>query len=460
MSRQPTTRYAPDGTLAAGARRRIDTWLVPVLDALLEGAWLAVVDGLLAAWAGTRALGPLPFAAFALASLVLARSSPDRQTTAIGLAVLYVVAVIFGGFLGAGGTGSGLILGLSQSAAVLSAVAVFRGSRHVDQKEDDLVVGTILEWGIPLLAVPWLVGLALTPAARAAFVAVAFPSTLVFVTAGLFALGLSRLDALSASSGLDWRRNRPWLVMLVAVLAVMTLIAVPASFLLGAPITSVLGGLLGPLAIVLSPFAEAARQILTFLLGFLDPLVAFLRSLMQAHPPPVLDTPSGPFGSLPPRPPDSAGDGSPVGTILVVLFLLAVALIALIVVVRLTMQRQVPAAALPDQPFEEREYRLPGLSLHLPRFSRPRRRPDPTTASEAYLGFLAALDGRPELARRPSEPPASHAARLREAGFTDLRAGLLAADYELERYALRDLPARETARALRRWQALRQLLRS
>jgi hypothetical protein len=69
------------------------------------------------------------------------------------------------------------------------------------------------------------------------------------------------------------------------------------------------------------------------------------------------------------------------------------------------------------------------------------------------------LAARPDLAREPAEPPATHAARIREAGVTDPRAALLAADYQLEHYALRSLSAPETARALLRERRLRALFR-
>jgi hypothetical protein len=146
--------------------------------------------------------------------------------------------------------------------------------------------------------------------------------------------------------------------------------------------------------------------------------------------------------------------------------IIGIAIIALIVVglfllvLRLTYRPRARDETTPDAPLEEREFRLPRLTFRRPRLPLPVRHPRPVTASGAYLAFLADLDAAPHLARRPDEPPATHAARLREAGFHDLRAGLLAADYELERYALRDLPPRETARAVRRWEALKAAIRA
>ena len=64
-------------------------------------------------------------------------------------------------------------------------------------------------------------------------------------TAGLFALGLSRLDALTAHVGPRLARAtaRGWSCSWAC--SGQTLIAVPAAFLLGTPITAIVGGILG-----------------------------------------------------------------------------------------------------------------------------------------------------------------------------------------------------------------------
>ena len=444
---------------AAARSRRLDAALVPVLAALVEGAWIAVFDAAVAAREGTQPLGPLPFALAAGAALFWVRHAPDRTTNYAGLAGLYVVAVLGSGLLGGGPPGSeGPLAAFAQSSAFFGAVAVFRGSRHVDAPDDDLVVGSLLQWGFPLLALPWLYGATLAGAARSAFVTAAFPATLLFGTAGLFALGLARLDALTASSGLDWRRNRPWLVLLVGVLLAMTVIAVPAAFLLGTPITALAGGLVGPLAIVMTPFAEVGRGVIEFVFFLLSPLIEFLQGLARQRAAEQQPGGIGPAGSPIPDLVGQTGEPSAAGTILVSIVLLVAAFAILALLLRWGYARPT-SRRVPDEPLEEREYRLPHMALHLPSLGLPRRAPPPSSASQAYLAFLSVLSQRPDLARAPSEPPATHAARLREAGFDDARAARLAADYQLEQYALREVTERERRRAVARWAALREVVR-
>ena len=54
-------------------------------------------------------------------------------------------------------------------------------------------------------------------------------------------------------------------MLLGGVLLGMLVIAVPAAFLLGAPLGSLAETAAGPLSIILSPLAEVARYIITFI---------------------------------------------------------------------------------------------------------------------------------------------------------------------------------------------------
>ena len=459
-----TTPGAPPGTIRARPGRGFGrwTWLVPALDALIEGAWIAVADAAFAAVAGSAALGPIPFAIVAAASLVWSRHAGDRTTAMAGLAVLYISAFVGAGLLGGtfahaiGVDGRPIVL--AQAAAALGALAVFRGSRHSDTLEDDLVVGSLLQWGFPLLAVPWLFASTLAGPQREAFAAAAFPATLVFAAAGLLALGLARLDSLSALSGVDWRTNRAWLVLLGGVLAVMVVIAVPTAFVLGTPITLLAAGLLGPLAVVLTPFAAVFQGVIEFVFFLLTPLIDFLTSLARQR---GADQQPGPLGGSGPLAPPIAdqGDPSTIGLIVLAGIAIVIAVVVFLVVLRLTYRPRSEPETTPEGALEEREFRLPQLTLPRPHLSLPHRRPRPTTASGAYLAFLADLSTQPDLARTADEPPGTHAARLRRAGFSDPRAALLAADYALERYALRDVTPHETARAVRRETHLREVIR-
>ena len=437
-------------------------WLVPGLDSLIEGAWIAVMDAAFAAVSGSAALGPIPFALAAGASLFWSRHAGDRTTAIAGLAVLYVGAFLGAGLLAGAFAHSvdrdGQPILLAQSAAAFAALAVFRGSRHTDALDDDLVVGSLLQWGFPLLAVPWLFASTLSGPQREAFAAAAFPATLVFAAAGLLALGLARLDSLSALSGVDWRTNRAWLVLLGGVLAVMVMIAVPAAFLLGTPITLLAAGLLGPLAVVMTPFAAVFRGLIELVFFLLTPLIDFIRSLARQR---EGDPSSGPIGGSGPLGPPIADQGDPsmIGLVVLVAIAITIGVVIFLVVLRLTYRPRSEPETTPEGALEEREFRLPQLSLSLPHLSLPHRRVRPTTASGAYLAFLSDLSTHPDLARTADEPPATHAARLRRAGFTDPRAALLAADYALEHYALREVSSRETARAVRRESHLREAIR-
>jgi hypothetical protein len=98
---------------------------------------------------------------------------------------------------------------------------------------------------------------------------------------------------------------------------------------------------------------------------------------------------------------------------------------------------------------------LPALKgrLRLPRL----RKVAPRSASEAYRGALAAL--RTTEARRDAgETPREHAARLGSMPFTSRAVrrdvASLAADYQLDVFAGRELSRREEARALARWRRI------
>jgi hypothetical protein len=242
------------------------------------------------------------------------------------------------------------------------------------------------------------------------------------------------------------------------VLGVMLLIAIPAAYLIGAPIVLLAAGLLGPLSFILGPIGFVFGKIIEFVFLLLTPFIDLLQGLLGRRPP---DQPPANPGQGPLVPPEVQNGDQSMLAFVVALIVVALILAGLFyLVLRLTYRPRTRDEAAPEAPLEEREFRLPTLRFRRPHLGLPARHPRPTTASGAYLAFLADLQGAPDLARRPEEPPATHAARLRAAGFGDRRAGLLAADYQLERYALRDLPPRETARAVRRWEALRERIRA
>src|SRR5260221_1732155 len=100
----------------------------------MEGALIAVPDAAFAAVSGSVALGPIPFAIAAAASLYWVRHAADRTTAVVGLGALYIVAFVGAGLLGgtlAHATGpDGRPIVLAETAALFGALAVFRGTRH------------------------------------------------------------------------------------------------------------------------------------------------------------------------------------------------------------------------------------------------------------------------------------------------------------------------------------------
>ncbi|MFI5254020.1 MAG: DUF4129 domain-containing protein [Candidatus Limnocylindrales bacterium] len=328
----------------------------------------------------------------------------------------------------------------------LLGLAAWRGTRHGDRAYDDAVVGSLLSWGTVGLAVPWLVGTVI--AARSQFLAVALPSTLLFVAAGLVAVGLTRLDALGRSTGLDWRANRTWLALLIGIVGLVALIGTPTALLLGVPVEALIRA-------ILSPFEGPARAFG----GLLGPLLG--PSSIQVVPGASVATPAPGSGS---------GSGSP--SVLPTLpnwaaALIALAFCALLVAMAVWVWRRIrggrPAVRWHPPEVEERRISLPGLAIrprrpHLPHlsFARSRR---PVTASEAYLALLRQFADDERMARRTAESPAAHARRLRLDGTGSLAFDLLAADYALERYAGARLTPAEIRRAVRRWRSGRSTQR-
>ncbi|MGH2467012.1 MAG: hypothetical protein ACRDGL_04705 [Candidatus Limnocylindrales bacterium] len=431
--------------------------LVPsALAGLVEGAWIATVYAAwqVALWHGQPILDPLAFAVPAWIGLWWIRSGAGSGTDVVGLAVLTLVAAIVG--VGLDTTALGLLLGgdpggavASHPAGLLAGLAVLRGARHREPALEDVVVGRLLSWAVPGLALPWIVGGSAAEPWRSMFVQAAFPATLLLVTAGLLAIGLARLDELARVAGPDWHLRRSWLLLATGVLAVMGLVAVPAAFLLGAPLGSVVDGLLGPLATLLG-----------LLLLPLLALGAAIVALLQFVPLHAVQPSAAPVGgrAAPPVVTSPAADAAVAvgaGFLVVIGFLVLIYLVARWDAGR---RRHTAASDAAAAVPEERSLALPPGGFALPRWGRLRapRQPTPGDASGAYLAWLGQLERQPQRQRLASETPALHAARLRRQGGLPLAADLLAADFELERYGQRRLGILETRRALQRWRRLRR----
>jgi hypothetical protein len=412
-------------------RTRLIGMLPAVAVALAEGALVAVVYAALdiVLLGGHAAVGLWPFVVAAGLGAAITRVAGDQDAR---LGVLKLALVLLLAF------GAGVLLNtwlggrpierptdLLNAGALMTMVAVWRGTAHWRPEDDDLSLSTLLSIGVPALALPFIVAVAASPSQRQDFFAVAVPATLLFVAAGLAGIGFTRLAALGRETGTDWRTNRAWLALLASLVSGMLIVAAPAAVLVGAPLAAVLGWLIDPLRVAL------------------DAGVALVRGLAATggYQPPPTSLPV----AIPVEPPVI-----PIGTPAPLAILFPIAIVVVVVAAILVLTRHGRAVRrVPPLEIEESGLELPRLSLpalRLPSLRLRRRRRQPQTASEAYVVALAGLRG--STARSPAESPRNHARRVeRQLGW---RFEMLAADYELERYASAELSGPETKRALRR----------
>ncbi len=416
--------------------------------AVAEGAWInvlyaAVTIGLLRL---PVALGVLPFALAAGLGIAVTRRhrAASRQGTVACLAVVVAAALL--GWVADPAVRTALFAGTADAAiaanpvGLLVGLAAWRGTRYRDPESADLAVAALLAWGIPGLALPWLLGSA-SPVARGAFAAEALPATLLFVAAGLAAIGLLRLDAVSRAAGEEWRARREWPALIGGVVILVLVLGVPAAILLDVPVDSLFRSVVDPLTRV----GGAAAGVIQGVLGGLGPV---------GPPPPVVPGP--------PPPPPIVGP-SWIGDLLAlidIIVLVGLVVLAVAFVIRGRHPSSGRASLPPPGPGEVRHLVLPTLSIHRPRLRLPRFArfvgARPGTAAEAYAALMEDRADDPATARRPSETPAGHARRLRAIGRGAWGLDLLAADYALERYAGRRLTLAEGRRALARWRRLRR----
>ena len=448
----------PGGTRSApGASRRwvadaLDL-LPPALDVVAEASWLAIAYLVLQVLGahGPILLGPIQFALLAAVGLALARGA--LPWTGGGPLAAAAVAAGIGGWLFSPAARDAVISGGIDRALAfhaggwLAGVAVVRGAAHADVAEDDLVLGRLLAWGLPALAVPWLLAQVVGPATRAPFVEPAFVATLTFVVSVLLAIAVARLEVLGTRSGLNWRSNPAWLLVLALIVAGTVLVGLPLALVLGVPLDAAIRGALGPVWLL----AFAAVTLIAIPAGLLAAaLVVLLRALLgPSHPLPAAAT-SAIHGF---QPESSSGLPGPVYAIVVIAVVVGV-------LAALAWQLLPTFSGRRDPTLdEEREIVLPGAAVR-PGVSIPRRRPRPPAppphdAATAYVAAIEDLGPVAELARGPDETPSAHARRLRAAGRSLVSLELLAADYVLARYAGRELSAAEDRRGLARWRRLR-----
>lgn len=422
-----------------------------------EAAWISVIAGLVQEFAlQLPVLGIPALAVFVVAGVLLARLLGPRlgdRWPAPALAVVLVAGIA--GWLSSPAARAALGAGLGTALAAnpggwLAAVAVLRGYAHAGGSINEDRVTTLLALAVPGLAVAAALGGLIGEPYRSRFLGDSFGAAVLFIGAAVIALALARIDAIGADSAFDWRRNPPWLALVVVMLLGAVLLAIPLASIAGTVITVAVSAALGPLLVIglASGFDRTARRVIGFFLGAALVIVAVIR-LFGSRP--ATTTAAAPAASDQAPPPAEQIMTIGIGGLLLIG---AIAGIALLIALWM---RRMPT---PDGGIGERrtiDSTGDGSAPRL-RWRRFARRPAPVTAVEAYVALVGDLEHHVHVRRDPAETPTAHAARLRVAGGPDLALDLLAADYALACYGGAQLPAREDRRAVGRWRALRRRL--
>lgn len=461
---QPPPRA--EGPTAARSSR-----LLPVVQCLAEGGLLAVVAAALQALFGEPPIiGPLEFAILAGIGMGWGRRSSRRSAAweAFGLPAIAVVAGALCWLL-APEVRVALVEGDLQVALAahaggwIGAVAVYRGHAHHSRDEDEVVQDTLMRWGLPVLVGAWLIGdLAARnggPLLHDAFTAVAFIGSLLFIGSGVLALGLARLAAVRG----DGPGGGSWFGFALVVALGMTVIAIPAAYVLGVPLEMLVVAALAPI-----------RVIGAFLVLILSPVV-LLAALVADLARGILPPGFGQGGlDLPQIDPGVTQPSSPLPGILfyvVVGTIIALELLAVALYLWWRWKERREIEALLSEVHEERTV----VFDRAPRPGRPPRvvaapRRDRHDPVDAYLLALDALAADGRWARHPAESPRQHLARLATAGSnagtrsgerSSMAAALtrLAAAYQLVRYGGRSLTNAERGRSAARVNRVEQTLR-
>ncbi|MGH2429923.1 MAG: DUF4129 domain-containing protein [Candidatus Limnocylindria bacterium] len=433
--------------------------LLPILALVAEGAWLTVVYVAVETAIDIREplLGTFEFTVVAgIAALAVRRGwlHPDEDVIA------FLVAVVAAGMVGWlwDAQARELVLAGNVVDAVLHhpggwlTIAAFMRGIGRGLEVDDRALTRLVLIGVPALSLPWILGQFAQPELRSIFTEEAFVASVTFVSAGFMAAGLARLQEIGRETGIDWRRNRSWLGMVLGVLLVVLAIGIPAAYLLGLPVDTVARGILGPVLTLLGYLFLGIAIVAGVLATALYSLLSSLGLRLPA-----------------PRTPGEAGELPVIqeytleqleGPLVTVAIFWALTAILAVIVARIWLRRRQRRAR--GRTDEERSFRLPqtSLRLELPRLRVPRRRRAtmPSDAVGAYLATLEDLadhaDG--QLGRLEHETPRSHARRVAPAAGVEL--GALQADYALARYAGRRLSRAEDRRAVGRWHRLRARL--
>jgi hypothetical protein len=447
-------------------RSSLPSRILPLLQTLAEGGWIAVV------YAAAQALfdhpphiGPIELAMLAGIGMAWGRRTRwrDAATEAIGLPILALAGGALGWFLDPHVRDAVVSGNLSAALGMhfggwLAGIAVIRGAAHGDPDDDEVVQERLLRWGIPGLAIPWLIGQALAPVgARQLFTDAAFIGTMVFAGSAFAAMGLARLEAVRVATGSDWRRNRTWLATLGVVAVAVMVIGIPTASLLGVPLRALIAMVYGPIRVLVIAFLVLMTPVLLLAAVVAE---ALHKIIPRGNYLPTITLPD--FSKLPVTP-ENVAPTVIFYALVGVLILFELVIVGMIIYLRWQERRRIARALA--QGFEERSIVIPDAA-ELPAAapapaSRPRRRryaaDDP---AGAYLAALEALASDGRWPRLPHETPAVHARRTRGEGLADPSLSRLAAAYQLVRYAGRTLAHQEAGRAPLRLRRLLQTLRT
>lgn len=438
-------------------------FLLPTVQVLAEGGWLAVVYAALQALSGdVPRIGPIELALLAWIGIAWGRRARwhSAGAEAIGLPALMLLGGAMGWLLAPEVRillvhGQPLEALGTHVAGWIGAIAVWRGDAHRSTEDDDQMAGQLLRWAVPGLAVPWLIGHQLTSGTEeVAFTSAAFMGTVVFIGSAFTAMGLARLEAVRAATGSDWRRNGSWLLLVLGVALSLTVIGIPAGAFLGVPASALLTVLIGPLRVIFLVLLLISTPIIVIIAAVTELVFSFLPHGIQF---PRINL-SG-FFSVDPGQVVSDAPTVIFFSGLVILAIIELAVLFLILYFRWKERRRYRFAPIDE--FEERAIVIPAPEPGVAptKARRARRRADPADPTGAYLAALEALERDGRWSRRATETPAGHAERAAREGLPGTPLSRLAAAYQLVRYGQRDLSAREASRGRSRLGRLREILR-
>jgi hypothetical protein len=424
------------------AARGPDLRWVPVgLAVMAEGAWIAVVAGLVQDYALRPPVLPLggAVALVGIGAAVARWLGPRAGPRWPALGTVLVV--------GSGGLGlvaPALVGGRvgTDPGAVLAGLALLRGFGLARVPADDGRLARLFVGGVVTLSIAATVGGPIVAPFGTRFLADARTAVPVFAVSSLAALSLARLEAVGGGVATAWVGNRVWL----ATFAALTLMALVAAALwgggLGAAIELGAGLAAGPLLILglFAGFDRRTGRLLLATVGLAAIAIVVLPLLgvgaEESTAPAVAPGGATDPGAAASRPILIVGGG----VVLVVVFA------AVVVLVRAAMRQ-----AVADDPagLDTRSIDHGPAGAARPRRSRSGRTL-PKDAVAAYVALDAELRTRAAVARLPGETPTEHAHRLRGEGSGALGLDLLAADYAIARDAGRTLtPAAPQRRSWR-----------